>query len=502
MGGSRLQILFLPGLSISSIRIFCMTLPWNWPSRNPRRKRARKRDASLDGEEQPKRQRRKRKKADDTVSMEGENNSIESGSIIGSIDEQTNKLLEEASLISESDLCGSHESNLGHHEGATFFKTETTETMLPTPPDMQSSSPLDAVTMATISSDSPHMLTSPTSLNSPASQLPTSNEVPSGPQHPLTPSNSEHCSNNNNNTVPKNQQNSEVNSLCMSTEIANHISSCPSSVNSISNDREDLSCPVFDGMLSRPDSSCSVEGSHSNMNCELEDGESITPNSASIQNNGLCHPNTTVFMCTAGTASVTSTYSTSSTAGLSAGVVCQQAPINSGQPPLNNNQPEEAHPLEILQAQIQLQRQQFNISDTRPLPFKNQPKAPTSHKTKGTKTAKAANQVDVETLLAEEDSTWYMPTDAPKEPTNMLPWEHNKKTSDKGQSVDPNQVDRRTLHKISEQKRRESLKHSIDVLKRAVPDCRDLADQSQQNVLLRVRGRDRIPQELQQQTCR
>ncbi|XP_033126799.1 max-like protein X [Anneissia japonica] len=48
------------------------------------------------------------------------------------------------------------------------------------------------------------------------------------------------------------------------------------------------------------------------------------------------------------------------------------------------------------------------------------------------------------------------------------------------------QVDRRTQHKLSEQKRRETIKNSFENLKKVVPDCQNLADQNQQSVLLKA----------------
>ncbi|XP_038059179.1 putative GPI-anchored protein pfl2 [Patiria miniata] len=90
--------------------------------------------------------------------------------------------------------------------------------------------------------------------------------------------------------------------------------------------------------------------------------------------------------------------------------------------------PEEVHPLKILQAQIQLQRQQFNLNDSRPLPLKN-----ASRKTAGviptkkTGPSSVQGEVDVNVLMAEEDATWYMPSEQPKEPE--VPWENTRKNA-------------------------------------------------------------------------
>ncbi len=92
------------------------------------------------------------------------------------------------------------------------------------------------------------------------------------------------------------------------------------------------------------------------------------------------------------------------------------------------NSAEEAHPLEILQAQIQLQRQQFNLSDSRPLPLRE----PSVKKPAGTNSVRKtgtnlSGEVDVDVLMAEEDSTWYVPSEQPKEPE--VPWEQTRKTA-------------------------------------------------------------------------
>ena len=44
---------------------------------------------------------------------------------------------------------------------------------------------------------------------------------------------------------------------------------------------------------------------------------------------------------------------------------------------------------------------------------------------------------------------------------------------------------RRQMHKICEQKRRDGLKTALDTLKKTIPGCSILSDQSQQNILLK-----------------
>ncbi|XP_074868574.1 transcriptional activator MN1 [Carettochelys insculpta] len=99
---------------------------------------------------------------------------------------------------------------------------------------------------------------------------------------------------------------------------------------------------------------------------------------------------------------------------------------------------DEIHPLEILQAQIQLQRQQFSISDDQPLGLK-------SKKAEGagqngdadlgsccSDTAKGAmSTIDLDSLMAEHNSTWYLPSDkalleGPEEDKPVAPWEKAK----------------------------------------------------------------------------
>lgn len=122
--------------------------------------------------------------------------------------------------------------------------------------------------------------------------------------------------------------------------------------------------------------------------------------------------------------------------------------------PSSTSGQDEIHPLEILQAQIQLQRQQFSISEDQPLAMKNGGK-------KGGAAAAAAaaadcsgqngdvelagcspdagkgsmGTIDLDTLMAEQHATWYVPDDkalleGADESKSLAPWEKTK-----GQSI-------------------------------------------------------------------
>eukprot|EP00058_Branchiostoma_floridae_P020411 XP_002605901.1 hypothetical protein BRAFLDRAFT_87426 [Branchiostoma floridae] len=120
---------------------------------------------------------------------------------------------------------------------------------------------------------------------------------------------------------------------------------------------------------------------------------------------------------------------------------------------------EDRHPLEILQAQIRLQQQQFNL-------------APTERAS--SRPSSAPCTTDSKEALLED--TWYQPSSPGPGDTSRAPWEKNREKMIKIE-------DRRLLHKLNEQRRRDSLKSAIYCLKQAIPDCRDSSDQSQQNVL-------------------
>ncbi|KAM3826419.1 transcriptional activator MN1 [Vipera latastei] len=85
---------------------------------------------------------------------------------------------------------------------------------------------------------------------------------------------------------------------------------------------------------------------------------------------------------------------------------------------------EEIHPLEILQAQIQLQRQQFSISEDQPLGLKSAKQGPEgsggaqngdsgelSSCCEGAGAKGAVSTIDLESLMAEHSAAWYLPGD-------------------------------------------------------------------------------------------
>ncbi|XP_078679900.1 uncharacterized protein LOC144915403 [Branchiostoma floridae x Branchiostoma belcheri] len=127
---------------------------------------------------------------------------------------------------------------------------------------------------------------------------------------------------------------------------------------------------------------------------------------------------------------------------------------------------EDRHPLEILQAQIRLQQQQFNLAPT---------------ETALSRPSSAPCTTDSKEALLED--TWYQPSSPGPDDSNRAPWEKNRDKIIKIEELEPGSVDRRLLHKLNEQRRRDSLKSAIYCLKQAIPDCRDSSDQSQQNVL-------------------
>uniref|UniRef100_A0A8C1TGZ4 Meningioma 1a n=1 Tax=Cyprinus carpio TaxID=7962 RepID=A0A8C1TGZ4_CYPCA len=86
--------------------------------------------------------------------------------------------------------------------------------------------------------------------------------------------------------------------------------------------------------------------------------------------------------------------------------------------PLSNTGQDEVHPLEILQAQIQLQRQQFSISEDQPMGGKTGKKADCQAGLNGEcalassspVTGKGSvNTIDLDSLMTEQHATWYVP---------------------------------------------------------------------------------------------
>ncbi|KAM9118338.1 transcriptional activator MN1 [Pangshura tecta] len=99
---------------------------------------------------------------------------------------------------------------------------------------------------------------------------------------------------------------------------------------------------------------------------------------------------------------------------------------------------DEIHPLEILQAQIQLQRQQFSISEDQPRGMKSKKAECPGQSGEGelnaccSDTVKGAmSTIDLDSLMAEHNSTWYMPGDKPlmegqEDDKPLAPWEKSK----------------------------------------------------------------------------
>ncbi|MBV96133.1 Transcriptional activator MN1, partial [Eschrichtius robustus] len=112
---------------------------------------------------------------------------------------------------------------------------------------------------------------------------------------------------------------------------------------------------------------------------------------------------------------------------------------SSGAPP-----PDEIHPLEILQAQIQLQRQQFSISEDQPLGLKGGKKGECAVGASGAQNGdselgsccseavkSAMSTIDLDSLMAEHSATWYLPADkalvdGADEDKTLAPWEKAK----------------------------------------------------------------------------
>ncbi|CAM4566412.1 transcriptional activator MN1 isoform X2 [Lepidochelys kempii] len=106
--------------------------------------------------------------------------------------------------------------------------------------------------------------------------------------------------------------------------------------------------------------------------------------------------------------------------------------------PGSSSAQDEIHPLEILQAQIQLQRQQFSISDDQPLGMKSKKAECPSQNGEGelnsccSDSVKGAmSTIDLDSLMAEHNSTWYMPSEkslmeGQEEDKPMAPWEKSK----------------------------------------------------------------------------
>ncbi|NWJ03008.1 MN1 protein, partial [Crypturellus undulatus] len=106
--------------------------------------------------------------------------------------------------------------------------------------------------------------------------------------------------------------------------------------------------------------------------------------------------------------------------------------------PTSTSAQDEIHPLEILQAQIQLQRQQFSISEDQPLGLKSK-KGECAGQNGDTDLGSCCSEgvkgamstIDLDSLMAEHNSTWYLPgekalLEGQDEDKPMAPWEKPK----------------------------------------------------------------------------
>ena len=107
---------------------------------------------------------------------------------------------------------------------------------------------------------------------------------------------------------------------------------------------------------------------------------------------------------------------------------------------------DEIHPLEILQAQIQLQRQQFSISEDQPLAMKSGSKKNGDCPSQNGDSELAGcspdagkssmGTIDLDTLMAEQHATWYVPSDkammdGPEDDKAMALWEKKSQNNSK-----------------------------------------------------------------------
>ncbi|XP_061115297.1 transcriptional activator MN1-like [Conger conger] len=125
-------------------------------------------------------------------------------------------------------------------------------------------------------------------------------------------------------------------------------------------------------------------------------------------------------------------------------------------PPSSTPGSDEVHPLEILQAQIQLQRQQFSISEDQPLATKaggkkGSPECPGAGgeaELAGCSPPDAGQgsvgTIDLDTLMAEQHAAWYVPgekalLDGPDSDKTAAPWEKTKSLSNGKEGADLSQ---------------------------------------------------------------
>ncbi|XP_036383687.1 transcriptional activator MN1-like [Megalops cyprinoides] len=120
--------------------------------------------------------------------------------------------------------------------------------------------------------------------------------------------------------------------------------------------------------------------------------------------------------------------------------------------PSSTSGQDEIHPLEILQAQIQLQRQQFSISEDQPLAMKNGKKADCPGQNGDNELVSCSpdagkssmSTIDLDTLMAEQHATWYVPNDkplmeGPEDDKAVAPWEKTKGQSNSKEGVELSQ---------------------------------------------------------------
>ncbi|XP_067083856.1 LOW QUALITY PROTEIN: transcriptional activator MN1-like [Osmerus mordax] len=122
--------------------------------------------------------------------------------------------------------------------------------------------------------------------------------------------------------------------------------------------------------------------------------------------------------------------------------------------PSSTSGQDEIHPLEILQAQIQLQRQQFSISEDQPVAVKNGGKKNGDCPSQNGDNELAScspdagknsmGTIDLDTLMAEQHATWYVPSDkammdGAEDDKAMAPWERTKGQSNGKEESDLSQ---------------------------------------------------------------
>ncbi|KAG8455766.1 hypothetical protein GDO86_001817 [Hymenochirus boettgeri] len=143
------------------------------------------------------------------------------------------------------------------------------------------------------------------------------------------------------------------------------------------------------------------------------------------------------------TTSLPDSYGLSSTAGGHPGT----PGIEQVRTPTSTSTQDEIHPLEILQAQIQLQRQQFSISEDQPLGMKNKKNDCTAQNVDSELNSCCSDNVknsmstiDLDSLMAEHNSTWYMPNEKSlmegDEDKSITPWEKSKSQQTNKEALD------------------------------------------------------------------